>query len=143
MSVDVVTFCVYFFIFYAGIYPRADRKACKVYIKATLRKMNETGLALYVLGDFNVDYKIKLNWLQTILNKLNMHQIIEEYTRIVQTSKGMSKSILDLIITNNLPAIIKSEIDPPIADHWEVSCVVNYKRKQKTKIKINSRTHTN
>ena len=85
--------------------------------------------ALFILGDFNDDYLKTGNHLGKICKSLDLKQIIEKPTRITQHSR----TLLDLIIANNVDMIVQSDVIPsPIADHEVTSMLINI-RKPKNK----------
>ena len=85
--------------------------------------------ALFILGDFNDDYLKTGNHLGKICKSLDLKQIIEKPTRITQHSR----TLLDLIIANNVDMIVQSDVIPsPIADHEVTSLLINI-RKPKNK----------
>ena len=57
-----------------------------------------------MLGDLNENL-LKVNRLEPILNKLNLYQLIKEPTRITPRSK----TLIDVIITNNRDSVIHAE----------------------------------
>ena len=61
-------------------------------------------------GDLNEDL-LKVNRLEQILNKLNLCQLIKEPTRITPRSK----TLIDVIITNNRDSVIHAETSLSIA----------------------------
>ena len=82
-----------------------------------------------MLGDLNEDL-LKVNRLEQILNKLNPFKLIKEHTRVT----ARSKTLIDVIITNNRDTVIHAETSLAIAGHHAVSCTINL-RKQRMKFK--------
>ena len=78
-----------------------------------------------MLGDLNEDL-LKVNRLKQILNKLNLYQLIKEHTRV--TSR--SKTLVDVIITNNRDTVMHAETSLSIADHLSVSCTINLRKQR-------------
>ena len=76
-----------------------------------------------MLGDLNEDL-LKVNRLEQILHELNLYQLIKEPTRITQRSK----TLIDVIITNNRDTVIHGETSLSIADHHAVSCTINLRK---------------
>ena len=86
---------------------------------------------MYMLGNLNEDL-LKVNRLEQILNKLNIYQLIEEPTRV--TSR--SKTLIDVIITNNRDTEMHAETSLSIADHHAVSCTINLRKQRMTPFHI-------
>ena len=92
----------------------------------------------YMLGDLNEDL-LKVNRLQQILNKLNLFQLIREPTRVTPRSK----TLIDVIITNNRDTVMHAETSLSIADHHAVSCSINLRKQRMTPFQINCRNYAN
>ncbi|XP_031353652.1 uncharacterized protein LOC116178327 [Photinus pyralis] len=81
---------------------------------------------LFCLGDFNINYLDYSNYLSmnlySILNSLNLKQVITEPTRVTATSA----TLIDLVITDNLCDILSTDVLDmhPLTDHCLVSCKV-------------------
>ena len=90
------------------------------------------------LGDLNEDL-LKVKRLEQILNKLNLHQLIKDPTRIMQRSK----TLLDVIITNKRDTVIHAETSLSIADHHAVSCTINLRKQEMTPFQIYGRNYAN
>ena len=86
---------------------------------------------MYMLGDLNEDL-LKVNRLEQILNKLNQYQLTKEPTLITPRSK----TLLDVIITNNRDTVIHAETSLSIADHHPVSCTINLRKQRMTPFRI-------
>ena len=93
---------------------------------------------MYMLGDLNEDL-LKVNRLEQILNKLNLYQLIKEPTRITPRSK----TLIDVIITNNRDTLIHAETSLSIADHHAVSCTINLRKQRMTPFQIHGRNYGN
>ena len=93
---------------------------------------------MYKLGDLNEDL-LKVNRLEQILNKLNLYQLIKEPKRITPRSK----TLIDVIITNNRDTVIHAETSLSIADHHAVSCTINLRKQRMTQFKIYGRNYAN
>ena len=98
--------------------------------------MSVLNASLYVPGDLNIDQlssnkptKTRTNNFKSLLKRLNLQQLVTEPTRITNESK----TLLDLIITNDKQSIIDVTVRPSIADHHEIGCLVNI-RKTKQKV---------
>ena len=89
---------------------------------------------MYMLGDLNEDL-LKVNRLEEILNKLNLYQLIKEPTQITPRSK----TLIDVIITNNRDIVIQAETSLSIADHHAVSCTINLRNQRMTPFLINTK----
>ena len=76
---------------------------CIAYLERMLKTYSNCGKNMYMLGDLNEDL-LKVNRLE-ILNKLNLCQLIKEPTRITLRSK----TLIDVIITNNRDTVIHAE----------------------------------
>ena len=95
------------------------------YIKTVLKEMCMRKKPIFVLGDMNDDLLSTKNKLSGIIHQLNLYQTIENPTRITSTSK----TLLDVIITNKLEMVLKSEVVPcPIADHELITIKVNLEK---------------
>ena len=93
---------------------------------------------MYMLGDLNEDL-LKVNRLEQILNKLNLYQLIKEPTQITPRSK----TLIDVIITNNRDLVIHEETSLSIADHHAVSSTINLKKQRMTPFQIYGRNYAN
>ena len=93
---------------------------------------------MYMLGDLNEDL-LKANRLEQILNNLNLYQLIKEPTRITPRSK----TLIDVIITNNSDTVIHAEKLLSIADHHAVSCTINLRKQRMTPFQIYGRNYAN
>ena len=83
----------------------------------------------YVIGDYNIDMANSSNGvtkkLANKLEQLNLKQTVSEFTRIseiknsLSNTTSISKTMIDLCVTNNPDTIISTEVDSlnPIADH--------------------------
>ena len=80
--------------------------------KKMLQTYSNCGKNMNMLGDLNENL-LKANRLEQTLNKLNLFQLIREPTRV--TSK--SKTLTDVIITNNRDTVLPAETSLSIADH--------------------------
>ena len=80
---------------------------------------------MYMLGDLNEDL-LKVNRLEQILNKLNLYQLIKEPMQITQRSK----TLIDVIITNNRDTVIHAETSLSSANHHAVSCTINLRKQR-------------
>ena len=76
-----------------------------------------------MLDDLNEDL-LKVNRLKQILNKLNLYQLIKEPARV----SSRSKTLIDVIITNNRDTVMHAETSLSIADHHAVSCTINHRK---------------
>ena len=93
---------------------------------------------MYMLGDLNEDLR-KVNRLEQILNKLNLYQLIKEPTRVTPRSK----TLIDVIITNNRDSVIHAQTSLSIADHHAVSCKINLRKQRMTPFQIYGRNYAN
>ena len=93
---------------------------------------------MYMLGDLNEDL-LKVNRLEQILNKLNLYQLIKEPMR--KTSR--SKTLIDVIITNNRDTVIHAETSLSIADHHAVSFTIKLRNQRITPFQIYGRNYGN
>ena len=98
---------------------------CIAYLERMLQTYSNSWKNMYMLGDLNEDL-LKVNRLEQILNKLNLYQLIKEPTRITPGSK----TLIDIIITNNRDTVIHAETSLSIADHHAVSCTINLRRQE-------------
>ena len=128
--------------FIVGAIYRAPNTTAKsfAYIEKVLQQTANTTKNMYALGDLNDDQlnsnKTKM---KNIIHRLNLHQLVQTATR--QTDK--SKTLLDLIITNNPSSVIRTSVSPSIADHHEVSCEIDIRKKKRPKIMFTGRTKEN
>ncbi|OXA38391.1 hypothetical protein Fcan01_26881 [Folsomia candida] len=94
------------------------------------------GKNVYVLGDFNLRDQKYVTPLNGILDKLSLHQLIQEPTR--------DENTLDLIITNNLLSIVdKSVYNPQLSDHSCIECTVSCLKPQADKKQLSFRNYKN
>ena len=85
---------------------------------------------LFVMGDLNEDLLVA-NRLDRIIGNCNLKQLITKPTRITDTSK----TLLDVIITNNTDMVIKSDVYPcEIADHELISMEINISKPKRQPI---------
>lgn len=70
------------------------------------QKCNNRYDEVYILGDFNVDISRKCNAkkISNVANNSSMHQLINDYTRITNTSR----TIIDLVFVSKLDNVITS-----------------------------------
>ena len=80
-----------------------------------------------MLRDLNEDL-LKTNRFEQILIKLYPFQLLKEPTHV----KPKSKTLVDVIITNNSDTVMQEKTSLSVADHYAFSCVVNL-RKQRMK----------
>ena len=111
---------------------------CIRYLENTLCTNANQAKNMYVLGDFNENF-FKPNRLKSFLTRYNLTQVISEPTRVTDNSK----TLIDLIITNNEKSIISSNVSPSIADHNEISCKINVKKSRAKVRKVTARCHKN
>ena len=93
---------------------------------------------MYVLGDLN-DNQLKPNKVGPIIKRLKLEQLIEEPTR---TTKD-SSSLLDLIITNNRSSVLSTNVCESLADHKEISCLINVRKEKRKPVILTYRTKEN
>ena len=93
---------------------------------------------MYMLGDLNEDL-LKVNRLEQILNKLNLYQLIKEPKR----TTPRSKTLIDVIITNNRDSVIHAETSLSITDHHAVSCTIYLRKQRMTPFQIYGRNYAN
>ena len=112
-----------------AIYRPPSSKALSFnHIDQTLTYMSSLKKDIYALGDLN-DNQFKPNKISTILHRLRLHQLITEPTRISKTSS----TLIDLIITNNKESVLNVSVLPSIADHHEIGCTIDIRKKRKIK----------
>lgn len=88
------------------------------YLQETFRYMSLKAKPLFILGDINEDLLNGNNRLYGIIRNNKLTQIIEQPTRITNTSA----TLIDVIITNSTDMILNSNVYPcEIADHELVS----------------------
>ena len=93
---------------------------------------------MYMLGDLNEDL-LKVNRLEQILHKLNLDQLIKEHSRV----KPKSKTLINVIITNNRDTVMRAQTSLSITDHYAVSCTINLKKQRMTPFHIYGRNYAN
>lgn len=87
---------------------------------------------IFLLGDLNDDQLACQSKLRKIVNNLNFYQIIDEPTRITSTTK----TLLDVLITNNREIIVHSEVAScHLSDHELISVDIDV-RKPKKKLNV-------
>lgn len=77
-----------------------------------------------IVGDFNIDVSSDTFYsgkLKTLINDWGMKQVVNEYTRITKTSK----TVIDLIITNNFNIVCKVLNDDKISDHETITIFID------------------
>ncbi len=114
------------------------------YIENMLHTASNQSKSLYVLGDFNdnmlLQNKIGKNKIAKIIERLHLSQMIKEPTRITDNSA----TLIDLIITNEKSTILETEVTPSsFADHHDISCVINIKKRRDPLPTITTRTRKN
>ena len=98
---------------------------CNAYLEIMLQTYNNCGKNMYMVGDLNEDL-LNVSRLEQILNKINLYQLIKEPTRITPRSK----TLIDVIITNNGDSVIHAETSLSTTDHHAVSCTINPESKE-------------
>ena len=93
---------------------------CIAYLERMLQTYSNCRKNMCMLGDLNGDL-LKVNRLEKILKRLNLNQLIKKPTRITPRSK----TLIDVIITNNRDTVIHAETSLSIADHHAISCTIN------------------
>ena len=111
---------------------------CIEYLERMLQTYSNCGKNMYMRGDLNEDL-LKVNRLEQILNMLNLYQLIKEPTRITPRSK----TLIDVIITNDRDTVIHAETSLSIADHHAVSCTINLIKQRMTPFQLDSRNDAN
>ena len=74
-----------------------------------------------------------------MLYKLNLYQLIKEPTRITPRSK----TLIDVIRTNNRDTVTHAGTSLSIADHHAVSCTINLRKQRMTPFQIYGRNYAN
>ena len=83
---------------------------------------------VFVLGDMNDDLFCSNAKLWNIMKMCKLDQLITNPTRITPTSK----SLLDIVATNNVNMIITTSVEPrPVADHELISITINVRKEKK------------
>ena len=111
---------------------------CIAYLERMLQTNSNCGKNMCMLVDLNEDL-LKVNWVKQILNKLNLYQRIKEPTRITPRSK----TLIDVIITNDKDTVMHAEISLSIAEHHAVSCTINLRKQRMTPFPIYGRNCAN
>ena len=117
--------------------PKASNQSFS-YIESNLQIAANSKKNMYVLGDLN-DNQLKPNKVGPIIKKLKLEQLIEEPTR---TTKD-SSSLLDLIITNNRSSVLSTNVCESLADHKEISCLINVRKEKRKPVILTYRTKEN
>ena len=92
------------------------------YIANALQKASLHNKDIFLLGDLNDDLLKPQPKLRKIISEAKFDQIIDKPTRITQNSK----TLLDVIITNNKDLVLSSEVIPcHISDHSIISVEMN------------------
>lgn len=114
--------------FLIGLFYRPPNSTIEFWdsFESNIEKASDLNLDLLILGDFNQDI-LNLNpscHIYRIMSKFNLHNIINQPTRITATSK----TCLDLIMTNHNSIINNYEVLPPFnSDHCTVTAEVVFK----------------
>jgi len=124
--------------FYRNPRGKASSFSC---IEQILKSLLLKNKSIYCLGDFNDnllgDEKICKN-MSKIIQSLNLKQLIKEPTRV--TIK--SQTLIDLIITNDeLSVLSTNQKESNVADHHQITCVINIKKPRKQHKQLTFRTH--
>ena len=92
------------------------------YISNALQKASLQNKSFFLLGDLNDDLLKPQARLSKIHSEVKFDQIIDKPTRITQNSK----TLLDVIITNNIDLILSSDVSPcHYSDHEIISVELN------------------
>ena len=98
------------------------------YISNSLQKASLYNKNIFLLGDLNDDQLVSNSKLKKIVDLANFHQLIDKPTRVTPNSK----TLLDVIITNNSDIVISSEVTPcHLSDHDMISVKVNIGKPRK------------
>lgn len=90
-------------------------------VEESIRKVNNTLSKFLILGDFNTDFlNAPSQHLLQIMNRYQLTQLINEPTRITETSK----TCLDLVITQSPNIVMSTEILPAICSDHSVPCAI-------------------
>ena len=121
--------------------PEGELEKAIVYMNNCLRALNTAKNDIYILGDWNVNYKNMLspNYKKMFFfeNSNNLKQVIKDTTR--NTDK--TKSLIDLIFTN-APHISESgTIESFISDHQPVYIIKKQAKVAKTGVKFEGRSY--
>ena len=90
-------------------------------IESSLRWITNKGKSVYVVGDFNDDL-LKNNKMDSLIRRLGLSQLIKQPTRIEENSR----TLLDLLITNDKNSVSEIQILPSLADHQEITCNIKF-----------------
>ena len=95
---------------------------------------------IFIMGDFNDDLLAKGNNLNRVARNLNLKQVIDKPTRITRNSS----TLLDVVLTNKVEMILKSDVEPSnVADHEIISIVINILKPKHEPIVRTYRSHKN
>ncbi len=94
-------------------------------LEEVISKLYIIGSIFIIVGDFNIDQSVELlperscykNKLNECIKRFNLFQIVQEYTRVTKDSK----SIVDLIVTNNKYLNYRVQLTPKISDHHRIT----------------------
>ena len=95
---------------------------------------------VFILGDINDNQLVPNSRLSKIINTCKLTQLIDKPTRITENSK----TLLDVIITNNPNMVKMSDVIPgPIADHELITVNINIDKPKRKPIKKTFRCQRN
>ena len=100
------------------------------YIRETLQELVLENKTIFLLGDLNDNILDRQSKLQKIVNILNFSQMIENPTRITNTSR----TLIDVSITNNKEKVLSADVEAcHISDHEMISLIVNLSKPKREK----------
>ena len=103
------------------------------YIREILQELALENKSIFLLGDINDNILDRQSKLKKIVNVLNFSQMIDNPTRITNTSR----TLIDVVITNSKEKVLSADVEAcHVSDHELISLIVNVsKPKHETEIK--------
>lgn len=101
------------------------------YISESFKNMILRNKPIFIFGDFNDDLLKDNSKMSKLICGLKLHQLISKPTRITP----ISKSLIDLFITNKKEMVIHSDVIPSIvADHEAITVSLNLRKPKRLPI---------
>ena len=123
--------------------PKGNLETAVDYLDECLKQVDMSKNEVYVLGDFNVNYKNKLSEEYKKLNfmiKANgLSQVVDNTTR----NSDKSSSLLDIILTNSKYISVAGTLGHFISDHQPVYVVKKKARDSRPKVEFEGRSYRN
>ena len=123
--------------------PSGDLKKAIVYLENCLKTINMEKVNIFVMGDFNVNYKNKRSPEYKKLHFFAQTNTLSQCINTTTRNTDKTKSLLDLVLTNSKYVEEAGTLDHYLSDHQPIYVVHKKSRDKKGTAKFSGRSYRN